>query len=88
MPITTSLHQRVPKPAGVQVALTHSFCFPLAEVAVAVASQVPDFGLCLLAKLHQVCPPSSSLAAKDLLWHIGSCLFDQAIRQPQERCST
>ena len=37
-----------------QVALTHSFCFPLAEVAVAVAARVPAFGPCLLAKLHQV----------------------------------
>ena len=39
------------------MALTHSFSFPLAEVAAAVILQCPDLGPCLLAKLHQVLMP-------------------------------
>ena len=37
-----------------QVALSHAFAFPLAEVAAAVAAAHPDFLPLLLAKLHHV----------------------------------
>ena len=42
----------------VQITRLHSFAFPLAEVAVAVASAHPDFLPFLLARLHDACPLS------------------------------
>ncbi|BDA44382.1 Nucleoporin GLE1 [Coccomyxa sp. Obi] len=38
-----------------QVALSHAFAFPLAEVAAAVAATHPDLAPILLAKLHHAC---------------------------------
>ncbi len=40
-----------------QVALSHTFAFPLAEVAAAVAAEHPGFLPLLLAKLHHVRDP-------------------------------
>jgi nucleoporin GLE1 len=40
----------------VQITRLHSFAFPLAEVAVAVAAAHPDFAHLLLGRLHAVCP--------------------------------
>lgn len=40
----------------VQITRLHSFAFPLAEVAVAVAAAHPDFVDLLLARLHEACP--------------------------------
>lgn len=40
----------------VQITRLHSFAFPLAEVAVAVAAAHPDFVDLLLARLHDACP--------------------------------
>jgi nucleoporin GLE1 len=40
----------------VQITRLHSFAFPLAEVAVAVAAAHPDFIELLLARLHEACP--------------------------------
>ncbi|KAL4527124.1 hypothetical protein Ndes2526B_g09162 [Nannochloris sp. 'desiccata'] len=40
----------------VQITRLHSFAFPLAEVAVAVAAAHPDFIELLLARLHESCP--------------------------------
>jgi hypothetical protein len=37
-----------------QVTRLHAFAFPLAEVAVAVAAQHPEFAPLLVARLHQV----------------------------------
>jgi nucleoporin GLE1 len=42
----------------VQITRLHSFAFPLAEVAVAVAAAHPDFIELLLARLHESCPLS------------------------------
>lgn len=45
-----------------QVALSHAFAFPLAEVAAAVAAAHPDLAPILLAKLHHVRPALMALS--------------------------